>query len=805
MKLAYIYLIIHLSSLLTFSLTAQKLTILDAVNLKPVEGAIIQFEKEGIRLQSDKFGQFDWSNAMANDEIFISHPDYKPLKLSRKQLEESGNKVYLNSNIIHLDEVIISAGKIETKRSDLPVQTLAIGKSQIEFSNPATMADLMQSSGEIMVQKSQQGGGSPVMRGFEANKVLLVVDGVRMNNAIYRGGHLQNIITMDPAAIEKTEVIFGPSSVIYGSDALGGVIHFYTKQPKLSGANSKRISADAMIRYATANNEKSAQLGFNLGFKSFASYTGASYSDFDDLRQGAVRNPFYGDWGKRLFYAERINGRDTMLSNGPGTLQKQSGYKQYNVLQKFRWNQNEKLNHLLNIQYSTSSDIYRYDRLTEVNQQGVLRSAQWYYGPQDRLLVSYVFSYKPMNRWVDNFDINLAYQNIEESRHNRNFGNSALNHRIEKLNILSANIDFFKQHRKHKFQYGIEANHNDVNSTAYEENILDGIVAPLDTRYPDGGAKMSTAAIFAAHQWKMNDAFILHDGFRFNYTSLSATFIDKTYFPIPVNDIEQQNASLTGSIGAVIKLGKGIHITPNISTGFRAPNVDDLAKVFESTSGSLVIPNQNLEPEYVYNTELGIRKMFSNNSELSVTGYYTWYQNVITRQKTQFNGQDSIVYNGTLSQVFAYQNASNAYLYGISTKLNLNFDEQWSLSSSLSYTYARIKTDTSDYPLDHIPPMFGKTALQWKVKKWNSECSVLYNGWKRWEDYNLLGEDNQVYASSQGSPAWWTLNFRTSYQFHKNFQLQLAVENIFDTYYRVFASGISAPGRNIITTLRFNL
>ena len=217
------------------------------------------------------------------------------------------------------------------------------------------------------------------------------------------------------------------------------------------------------------------------------------------------------------------------------------------------------------------------------------------------------------------------------------------------------------------------------------------------------------------------------------------------------------------------------------------------------------MPNTGLEPEYVYNAELSIQKTFLEKSELSITGFYTWYENVITRQKAQFNGQDSIDYEGTLSQVYSYQNASKAFLYGLNAKLKLNFDEHWSLSSTLSYTYARIKTDTTDYPLDHIPPIFGKTTLQWKMKRWNSECSVLYNGWKRLEDYNLLGEDNQIYASAQGSPAWWTLNFRSSYQVNKNFQVQLALENVFDTYYRVFASGISAPGRNIIATLRYRL
>jgi hemoglobin/transferrin/lactoferrin receptor protein len=78
----------------------------------------------------------------------------------------------------------------------------------------------------------------------------------------------------------------------------------------------------------------------------------------------------------------------------------------------------------------------------------------------------------------------------------------------------------------------------------------------------------------------------------------------------------------------------------------------------------------------------------------------------------------------------------------------------------------------------------------------------MYNGWKRVKDYNQVGEDNLPYATPQGTPAWYTLNVRMAYQLNKMLQAQLALENILDRNYRVFASGISAPGRNLIITLR---
>jgi hemoglobin/transferrin/lactoferrin receptor protein len=418
-------------------LQAQTITVMDFKDFHPVPMAIIILDSQGESLISNEKGQVEISPNRIFTEIYISHWNYKSLKLTKDELDSAGYKIYLRAKSFGLDEIIVSANKKETKRSDLSIQSLAVNAGQIQFTNPSTTADLMQSTGEIQVQKSQQGGGSPVIRGFEANKILLVVDGVRMNNAIFRGGHLQNIITMDPSIINKAEVVFGPSSVIYGSDALGGVIHFHTKKPQLSLDSNKNIRANALVKYATANKEKTAQLDFNVGYKSFASFTALSVSEYGDLRQGNVRNPFYGDWGKRLFYVERIDGRDTMLSNGDGSLQRNSGYTQYNLMQKILWERNHSTTHLLNFQYSTTSNIPRYDRLTEVNTAGTLRHAEWYYGPQDRLLTSYVYTYKPFGIWFDKMIFNMAYQHVEESRHNRNFNNSKINHRIENVDIAS--------------------------------------------------------------------------------------------------------------------------------------------------------------------------------------------------------------------------------------------------------------------------------------------------------------------------------------------------------------------------------
>jgi hemoglobin/transferrin/lactoferrin receptor protein len=214
------------------------------------------------------------------------------------------------------------------------------------------------------------------------------------------------------------------------------------------------------------------------------------------------------------------------------------------------------------------------------------------------------------------------------------------------------------------------------------------------------------------------------------------------------------------------------------------------------------VPNPDLKPEYTYNGEIGISNLFSDWLRVSATGYYTLYRNALTVQNFTFEGQDSIFYAGTMSKVVATTNANKAYLYGLELALNGRVNNQVSLYATYNYTYARILTDSTAIPLDHIPPLFGKFGIQISDKKFRSELFVNYSGWKRIAEYNPSGEDNQAYALPEGMPSWFTVNARLSYQFNKYLGLQVACENILDQNYRVFASNISAPGRNFIVTLR---
>ena len=262
---------------------AQEITVLDADSGEVISNvAVFNKNKSKIAL-SNIDGIIDGSIFSDKERLIFRHIGYEEFKSTKQQINRQGQKVFLIMKAQQLDEVVMSVSKWEQQKRDIPNRIISLDARSIAFSSPQTSADLLQNSGKVFVQKSQLGGGSPMIRGFATNRLLLSVDGVRMNNAIFRGGNIQNVISIDPFTIKNTEVIFGPGSVIYGSDAIGGVMNFYTKKPILSQNDSLLIHGNANYRFASANLENTVHADVNIGKKFWSSLTSITYNNFQDF------------------------------------------------------------------------------------------------------------------------------------------------------------------------------------------------------------------------------------------------------------------------------------------------------------------------------------------------------------------------------------------------------------------------------------------------------------------------------------------------------------------------------------------
>jgi hemoglobin/transferrin/lactoferrin receptor protein len=734
-----------------------------------------------------------------------------------------------DSNEVTIGEVVISASTFAEKKRNIAQKIDVITARTIARTNAQNTGDLLINTGRIFVQKSQQGGSSPVIRGFEASRVMLVIDGVRMNNAIYRSGHLQNVITVDQNMLERVEVMYGPSSTIYGSDGLGGVIHLQTKNPKLASGSARSISTgSAFARFSSVNDEGTFHANASFGGKRFAWLQAYTFSHFGDMKMGNQYPDKYPDFGRRSFYIDKVNGLDSIIANPDDRVQKYSGYKQWDITQKLLFKQNDRITHLLNFQLSNTTNVPRYDRLQDMR-NGVLRFAEWYYGPQKRILGAYTLNAQRLG-FLDEFKLVLSYQDVEESRITREYKRyDRFDRRVENVKVYSWSAAAREKWGNHELSFGIDGQLNQVRSVAERTNQLTGVKSALDTRYPDGKNRMNYFGAFAQHILKFgNGKWVLNDGFRVQLVRLNAAILNNSFFRLPDTVFSQNNTAITGNLGLVYLPNANTRFSVALSSGFRTPNIDDLAKVFESSTAArqVIVPNANIKPEYTYNIDLSYNQTIANTLSIELTGFYTLLRNALVKAPFRINNQDSIPYLGVLSQVLANQNSNKGYLYGFSASLNFRLDQHLSISSDLSYTYGRFQTDpatlssiyekqpngtyllvrrnVSRKPLDHIPPMIGKTTIRYEHKVFDTEFFALYNSAKPLDQFNPDGEDNAQYATRDGMPGWVTINWRGQYQVNTYLTAQAGVENIFDRNYRYFASGFSAPGRNIYVAVRVN-
>ena len=804
--------------LLSFWTTAQELVVIDGSSQEPLEGVALYNESKSTATLTDPRGIASLAAFKTGEVIFVQYFGFKSRRFTKGDLAPKEQFEFaLQPEDQALDEVILSVARTASTRKQIAEKVTIVGTQEILTQRPATGADLVSLSPGVRVQKSQGGGGSPILRGFEANRLLLVVDGVRLNNAIYRSGHLQNAITIHPNSIERVEVVFGSSSVGYGSDALGGVIHYYTRNPLIN--SEQKIKTQFSSDFSSANTASVHSFSTEVSFKKWASLTSLSYSDFGDIRIGKNRRHGYEDWGLTPFYS--LNNRDAFspeptINENP-LIQRNTGYNQVDLLQKFLIQLNGQNQLVFNLQYSNSSDISRYDKLVE-ERNNTLRYAEWYYGPQKRFLFSPQLKIFPEKKLLNSGKITFAIQNLEESRINRLFTSLSRNYQTEKVNALSLNGDFeFKWKENHSFSYGFEGVYNQVSSFAFvhdlivEQNNIIGFTPrlPIPTRYPSKGSSYASSAVYFNWIWDINPSLTLNAGARLTFTNLEGGWKEFYNVNALLSSASLNSEALTETLALTYRPSKKIQWNAIVSNGFRNPNIDDVGKIRES-KGFLVVPNPSLFPEYAYNFELGLTKYLNKpKNYFSVRGFTTLISRHIGRTNYSIfsdrttSSMQTILYNGEEVTTLANDNLGNRYLFGGSLDGNLTFSEYLSLRADINLIEA-VKSDQYG-PLPSISPLFGNLLLTYNKKDWFTSLRYQFSGAKDPEDYSFGGEDGleetpQIPGSTNlfaGTPAWTEFSFLTQYQWNEKIRIRLGLDNIFDVHYRSFASGVSAPGRNL--------
>ncbi|MGY6561477.1 MAG: TonB-dependent receptor [Luteibaculaceae bacterium] len=785
-------------------LQAQTITVIDAKTNELLAGVNIISENPRKVAATDENGAVLASGFQKSNLIEFRFIGYETKVLSYQDLVQKDFTVRLKPSSFNLDAVVISATRWSQNKRDVPGKITTIRPEDFEFRSPQTTADMLGMSGDVFIQKSQQGGGSPMIRGFSTNRLLMVVDGVRMNTAIFRGGNIQNVLNVDPFSLESTEILFGPGSVAFGSDAIGAVMNFSTLSLQFneSGDDAVVTSGGASVRAATANSEFSGNVHVKIGSKKWASVTSVSTQNYGDLRMGSNGR----DELLSRFIVDRIDGQDVIRDNPNPLMQTPSGFNQINLMQKVGFKPNENWLLSYNFHLSEISEFARVDRLIELRPNGLPRSAVWNYGPQRWYMNHVKAEHNNGGRLYDNMAISFAHQYFEESRIDRNFGANALRNQIERVNAYSANIDFSKRlSEKSSLFYGAEAVVNTVNSTAFATNIVSNERSDFRTRYPN--SDWQSYGAFVNYQYKVNDKFTVSTGARYNHFLLNSDFTTQ-FFDFPFTEASINNGALTGSLGFVYAPNEKNLFSANVSTGFRAPNVDDAGKIFENVGGAITVPNPNLSSEYAYNAEIGYAKIFGEKVKFDVSVFYTYLDNALVRREFAFNGEETLVIDGEPRTVLAIQNSAFAEVFGFQAALEAKLGRGFYIEGRYNLQRGDEELDNgSRSALRHVAPAFALARLGYQKNKVRLEFFAIHNAEVPFR--RLAFEEREkfpIYVTDGDgnlfSPSWYTLNIKAQYIINKNANVTVGIENIEDRRFRPYSSGLVAAGRNF--TLGFN-
>lgn len=750
--------------ILVRSVIAQEIIVLDNISNSPIEN--VNFIAENTGKSTNKSGIVNISVFKESDTVSISHLSYHTIKLLATDIPA----------VVHLSlktKLLPTVDFLSQKVATLNPQIVGEIKSKEKLLLPKSTTEILEGSLGITVQESQSGGGSPNFRGMEANRLLLVVDGIPLNNTIYRSGHLQATSTINPFFIETVQLLSAPASVAYGNGAMGGALSFHTKN-NLDSQKSVQLHQ----QYESASNAVLLNLLSRYHSKKFSFTTGFSVKSIGNLKMGRNRVHGYKNWGNEPFIVKE----NEQLS---------TSYSQADFLHKIISRISQLKTVTFNTQYSTSSDISRFDKLND-EKEGGKKYTDWYYGPQNRFFQSIAWADKKSSFLFDNYTITFAFQNVSESRHHKKTGESLLSNRFENVTIYDFFLDCNKKIFDTELLYGVGGRWQKVNSTAcFSENKSTFFNL---SRYPDGGSKVSDYFVYSQLKLPLSKKTLAFLGVRVNHNYLTANWINPSF---NFEELINENTSFINSVLVSYKANEKTTLKASYYKGFRNPNIDDIGKLFSKNDRDVIVPNSQVNPEYSNNAELGINYQ-SHKLHLNFQVFNTHITNAISRAYGSLNGVDSIIFDGELMRVQMTKNISSATING------LNFYGKYSVNTQLSFVghCNFLKGSTNENkPLSHIPPFNANIAIKYNYKKNAFEIKSKYSAWKYTHEFDMEGVDNLEEATNDGVPMWYTINLFYRNQIDNTTTLGVGIENIMDMHYKTFASGISASGRNLILSL----
>ena len=635
----------------------------------------------------------------------------------------------------NLDSITVKSRLVQKNKINLPYSLVQKNAASIKFGNYRTTPEALMGSSGVFVQKTNHGGGSAFIRGLTGNQTLLMLDGVRINNATFRYGPNQYLNNIDLYTIDQIEVSKGTGSVEYGSDAIGGVIHLHSITPSYN--QKKTWSTSTSLKYIGQDMEKSNRTTVQYAQKNFAIQSGITLRNFGDLVGGknvGVQSPSgYDETGVNTIAKVQLNKAGEIKITSRFFIQKDVPIYHKVLLESFKINEIAK-------------------------QERNIHSIQW----EKNFSSKYLSKIKVIQ--------SLQYSN--EERESNKLNNAIYKYERDQVSSNGTSIDLYSNPTKNwQINSGVDYNADKIESSLIDKNLTTGIAVSKRGLYPNNSSYKSFS-VFNLHKIDLQKWHI-EAGLRYNSFGIRLT-------DTSIGEVNIHPSALVGNAGISYKLNTNNIVYASLSSGYRAPNIDDMGTL-GIVDFRYELPSNSLEPEKSLHYELGY-KLNTKMVQFDLSGFYLNLKDIITRQKVT----GSII-NGY--QVYSKQNSDASYIKGFETNLALQLNQQFKWSSNLTYTYGQ--NETKNEPMRRIPPLFGQQELAWKKNNTQILVQHLFAGK---QDRLAQGDKDDNRIGKNGTPNWNVFNVSLNQQF-KNIFIQLGGINLLNEKYKTHGSGIYAMGR----------
>lgn len=645
------------------------------------------------------------------------------------------------------EQVIVTASKRQQSAQNLSTAVSVISKEDIENKNITLLPDLLRGEAGVYIQQTTPGQGIPIIRGLKGSENVHLIDGMRLNTAFFRNSPNQYLALVDPFLMDQIEVIRGPASVLYGGDALGGVINIISHTPEFY-SDQIESSGKLFISYDSADEKTLSHLTMDAGNDKIATSLGLSYQDVG-LREigGGEEIPF-------------------------------TGYRAKAINNKWLFNINEENKLKFNFQYLNQPETPRVDDLIPGFGQTQPDSSFFVFKPNERQFAHLSWENTTETSAFDRFQIDASWQQIKDHRSKQSFGSDSFSNEQNESALLSIQSAFNKSiNDQNDLVYGLDF-YDDTISSAKQKVTANGVSSQSESRFPDQSV-MRHIGIFAdwTHYFEGQDLTI---GFR--YSDYNIDLNSPT-----INNDELKLDDLTWHIGWLKHVNDNNKLYSNLGRGFRPPNIFDLGQVGDRPGNRFNIINTNVKPETVFTLDFGWRH-FSESWDIDLAVFYSKYNDKIAGVET---GQ--LTESGQI--IIQSQNLNNVILYGLESSFSFYPNDKSEFNALINYTWGEEESNAVKEPADRIPPLNGFLSYEYRFdSQWSLNPKIIFSD----RQDRLSNRDTRdPRINPNGTGGFTTYNFYAKYQLTDESKIRVGIENIFDKKYREHGSGLNAAGKNL--------